>query len=169
MPSSTVANTSATDPENPVSERVLVPAYPRTLAEMQQSQQRWQNRYHKPAMTALPNSDYAQRVKKSNQPTTLSFADAIERVRSRVVLPAAQPVVCPFSFAEIEQLFMLTAEELCLRQHKPFVIDEYNDYALQNIIGYVAGDTTRTVLCLTKGLYLYGPTGVGKTLLMTIL
>lgn len=136
---------------------------------MQQSHQRWLTRYHKPVSPHLPNPDYAQRVSQSQTGVYLSFADVLQRVRNRVMLPAPPSVVCPFSFAEVEQLFMTIAEELCRQQNKSFVVDKHNAYALQNIIGYVAGDSSQTVLCLNQGLYLYGPTGAGKSLTMKLL
>lgn len=165
MPSLTAVSTDATDPESQAFESRV---HPRSLEEMRESQQRWLTRYYKPTSISRPNAEYVQRMNQTRVGKQLSFADVLERVHSRVALPVPPPVY-PFSYMEVEQLFMTIAGDLCRQYNKPFVVDEHNAYALRNIIGYVAGDTAQTVLCLNRGLYLYGPTGVGKTMMMKMI
>lgn len=67
--------------------------------------------------------------------------------------------------AEGPKYEILSAEELYKKAAKTFVIDETNKNVFGSLCLYFTGDA-RSKLDLTKGIFLYGPVGCGKTEIM---
>ncbi|MFN8348774.1 MAG: hypothetical protein U0X91_27490 [Spirosomataceae bacterium] len=106
---------------------------------------------------------YALRVNQTLLGHGDTLQDVLERIRQQTPPFAAQNNRPLIDFATAKEIFRFTAERLCERQGKHFVIDEENRWVLQNLVAYFIGDPTHCAFSLQKGIYLYGPVGVGKT------
>ena len=140
----------------------------RTLEQMREAQQHWANRYQS---QPVPVSDftraYAQRINQPRLGEGNAFADIMHRLQKRTG-PVVQAQPCPLTYEEAKFMFWQTSQALAGRQSRPFVVDDDNRAVIRNLIGYLVGDTAHTELNLSQGLYLYGPNGTGKTLLLAI-
>ncbi len=89
--------------------------------------------------------------------------DIIERIQQKTKPFAMYLNVPQLDYPTAKEIFRFTAESICKRHLKRFVIDEENRAVLQNLVAYFMQDQTNTTLSIQKGIYLYGPLGVGKT------
>ena len=107
---------------------------------------------------------YAQRL---NQPVLgegTALKNILERIRQKTPSFHSQMTPLSIDYSSAKEIFKFTAERLCERQGKHFVIDDENRWVLQNLVAYLIGDEANCAFSLHKGIYLYGPVGVGKTL-----
>lgn len=141
----------------------------RTLEQMRESQQHWANRYQsQPAPVSDYTRAYAQHINQARVGDGNAFADVMHRLEKRTMPTVPPSRSCPLTYDEAKFMFWQTGQALAGRQGRQFVVDDDNRAVIRNLVGYLVGDTTHTELNLSQGLYLYGPNGTGKTLLLAI-
>jgi predicted ATPase len=105
---------------------------------------------------------YAERL---NQ-TPLGKGDALEDALIRINQQTKpfQKVLLPQSldYPSAKEMFRYTADKCCLRHGHSFVIDHKNREVFQNLVAYFFGFEEHTHFNLHKGIFLYGPVGVGE-------
>jgi hypothetical protein len=106
---------------------------------------------------------YAARLQEAPLGKGDTLQDAQERIRQKTSPFSAHNNAQRIDYTSAKGLFHFTAQRLCERQGKRFVIDDENRWLLQNLVAYFIGDQDNCALSLHKGIYLYGPVGVGKT------
>ncbi len=108
---------------------------------------------------------YAQRVNQTRIGEGDTLQDVLERIRQKTPVFSPPNVLQMVDYTTAKELFKYTAERLCERHGQRFVIDDENRWILQNLVAYFIGNQAHCAFSLHKGIYLYGPVGVGKTFL----
>lgn len=124
-----------------------------------------------PQLSTMTNTDdpnearraYARRVNQTRLGEGDSLQDVLERIRQKTPAFSSPIHTQMIDYTTAKEIFKYTAERLCERQGKVFVIDDENRWVLQNLVAYFIGDQAHCAFSLQKGVYLYGPVGVGKT------
>lgn len=112
---------------------------------------------------------YAQRVNQTRIGEGETLQDVLERIRQKTPIFDRVNALQTMDYVTAKEIFKYTAERLCERHGQHFVIDEENRWVLQNLVAYFIGDSAHCALSLHKGIYLYGPVGVGKTFIFQAL
>ena len=114
----------------------------------------------------------------SNEPRKIDFA-GIEAVLRGVVPDYGlirEPLKCTLSTNDLKRVLIRFGELKCAP--KKFVVDADNKFVYENLFKWAIGDSSLLALnpmtgevergSLTKGIYLCGPTGTGKTACLNI-
>jgi hypothetical protein len=147
----------------------LAEAFPLDLDNLRQSQQRFRERFNSTSVTELP-SDYAKRLNAASGATpadesTLSAAEIIEAHAARQ-RRQAQPVPIAITYDTAAELYYLYLKGWLQREGKETIhLDRGERPIIQNLIRW-AIQSNDCEYDLTKGIYLHGRIGTGKTMLM---
>lgn len=122
--------------------------------------------------TEEPNKalrDYAQRLNQTRLGEGNTLPDVLERIRQKTPVFPLTDIPKMIDYTTAKEIFKYTAQRLCERHGRHFVIDEENRPVLQNLVAYFIGEQAHCSFSIHKGIYLYGPVGVGKTFIFQAL
>ena len=117
-------------------------------------------------------SDFVRNYAHSLNQTRLgdgnTLPDILERIRQKTKPFFMHTHHPDIDYQSAKDIFKFTAQSLCSRQQQNFIIDNENSGVLQNLVAYFIQDQANCVFSIQKGIYLYGPVGVGKTFIFQI-
>lgn len=135
----------------------------RTLEEMKASRERYFQKKNGNAKESTISETYLKEIAESRKRNT---DISLEGLLSGIIAQPKKRIVEPYpiEISTIKKFFNMIIERELSVNHRQLFVDENNEPITDQLVRYFSGNEVN--LNPNKGIYLYGPVGRGKTLIM---